>query len=765
MFERPSATIRAAVSLAIGTSLAPIELRAEEPTQQMPRITVQEAELTVLREPTSPKLTAPLLDLPQTFAVIPNELFNQQGAQTLTDVMRNVPGISFNAGENGFSSGLGNFSIRGFDSSGSLFIDGARDSGNYMRDVFNLEQVEVAKGPAADNGRGGAGGYINMVTKSPRQETLRDFSLSYGFDDGNADEQVRGTFDINQPIGDRTAVRVNALWQDGGVPGREVAEKSSWGIAPSVAFGLGTGTRVVLAYQHVDQEDIPDWGVPAALIDGMMRRDPALDADSLRENFYGLASDHDDVTTDSVLGRIEYDFSPRTTLSNQLRWAETSRDAIYTMPFSYDATAQTVVTQRQAFARDNENLSNFTNLGTEFATGSVQHRAAFGLELTREKSSAQRFPTQNNPGTGAPISLFDPDSRRAGAWGISATETSRVEIGTVAAYAYDTLQFSERWQMSAGLRVEHYEVSIDSLDAAGEPISPDYDVSETTVGGKLGLIYKPLENGTLYASVAIAALPPGSFLSNPDISREGDNAFPGWSTGLNSPDAKVQRATNYEIGAKWDLFDRRLMTSVAAFRTERDNVGISGRDPDVTPLPPVALLGYGQQIVQGIELGISGQVNEAWTIFGGAVFLDSERRHSAELDEARRLANPGDYGAVLRTSGDELAFTPETTANLWTTYRFPFGLSVGGGVRYVGSSWVGRPDDAERIIPNGAAGELPSYTVVDALVSYDFTPAFGLRLNVQNLTDELYAVSTNWAAQRVLLGPSRSFLLSADIRF
>lgn len=234
---------------------------------------------------------------------------------------------------------------------------------------------------------------------------------------------------------------------------------------------------------------------------------------------------------------------------------------------------------------------------------------------------------------------------------------------------------------------------------------------------------------------------------------------------MNSPDAKVQRSVNYEIGTKWEFFEKRLSTTAAAFRTERKNVAVTGRDPRITPLPPVQRLGYGEQIVQGLELGIAGQLSDVWSIFGGAVFMDSERRHSALLDEARRLANPNDYGDVLRTSGDELAFTPEVTANLWTTYRLPFGLTLGGGVQYVGSSWLGRPDDAERIIPNGAFGKLPSYVVVDALIAYDINPQVAVRLNVQNLTDELYAVSANWPGQRVLLGAPRAFLLSADVRF
>ncbi len=756
--------LRDSIRVSLGTALLASVATAAEP-MQLPKVKV-EADEPTYREPASPKVTSALADTPQTISVIPEEIFNQQGAQNLTEVLRNTPGITFNAGENGFSTGLSNFSMRGFDTSGSVFIDGVRDSGNYNRDVFNLEQVEVVKGPAADNGRGSAGGYVNLVTKTPHLDATQDFTLSYGFDEEDSDERIRATADFNQPLGESAALRVNALWQDGGVIGRDVAEQNSWGIAPSLAFGLEGPSRLVLAFQHVEHDDVPDWGVPAALIEDMNRYDPSLDAESLRDNFYGLASDFDEVTSDSAFVRFEHDFSSGLTLTNQTRWSETERDAIYTLPTGYDAETREVTTQRQAYARDNRTLSNLTNLSAAFTTGRVQHSFAAGLELSREESQAQGFPNETNPGTDAPISIFDPDPRRAGGSNVTATQRSEVEIQTIAAYVYDTLELNEHWQLTGGIRLEHYTVEIDSKTATGEPQGPDgYDVSETTVGGKLGVVYKPVQNGSIYAAVGVSSLPPGSFLSNSDISREGDNAFPGWSAGLNSEGAKVQRSINYELGTKWELFDHQLLTTAAVFRTERENVAITGRDPRVTPLPPTALMGYGEQIVQGIELGVAGALSPAWSVFGGVVFMDSERKHSALLDEARRLANPNDYGTALRTSGDELAFTPDVTANVWTTYRFPFGLTVGGGARYVGSSWLGRPDDAERIIANGVFGKLPSYVVVDAVATYDVSPSIALRLNVQNLSDELYAVSTNWPGQRVLLGPSRSFLLSADVRF
>jgi len=711
----------------------------------------------------SPKRTAPLLDTPQTISVIPSEIFKAQGAQNLTDVLRNTPGISFNAGENGFATNTNNFSMRGFDTSGNVFIDGVRDSGNYSRDVFNLEQVEVVKGAAADNGRGGAGGYVNLVTKTPQLESFVVGTASYGFDGYSSDSnRARTTIDINRPMSERSAFRLNALYQDGGIPGREHAESDVVGIAPSVAFGLGTMTRFTASFQHIDQSDVPDWGVPAAMIEGMMRFDPVA-AQADRESFFGLESDFDDTKASTFLARIEHDFAGNVSIMNQTRWTENERDAVYTLPTGYDPVTTLVSTQRQAFARETSTLSNLTNISAQVDTGRVRHTVAAGIELTREESDAGRFATDATPGT---TSLFAPDPTRAGGLEPVPQQIATVDIDTLALYVYDTMQLAARWQLTGGFRVEHFDATIGSRDAAtGLPAGgpDDYSIDAETLSGKVGIVFKPSARSSLYASWGVSSLPPGSFLSNPDISRTGDGAFPGL-TGQNNQNAKVQRAVNYEIGGKWDLADGRLSTTAAVFRTERRNVGISGKTPG-DPASPTVLQGYGKQIVEGFELGVLGAPTDAWTIFGGLLVMDSEREHSAYLDAARREANPNDYGAVRRTSGDELAFTPRRSANLWSTYRFPLGFSIGGGVRYVGDSWVGRPDDADRIIPNGAFGKLPSYTVTSLMMSFEASERLFVRLNVDNVTDELYAVSTNWPAQRVALGAPRSYLLSADFTF
>lgn len=334
-------------------------------------------------------------------------------------------------------------------------------------------------------------------------------------------------------------------------------------------------------------------------------------------------------------------------------------------------------------------------------------------------------------------------------------------MDTLAVYLYDTIEFSEQFQITGGIRGENYEVKIDSLTAAGLPTgaADSFKRDKFSFSGKVGLVFKPVEAGSFYASFGTSTLPPGSYLSNSDISRTGDNAFPGFV-----PNAKPVRSHNYEIGLKWDFFDDALSTTAALFRTEKRNVPVVGRLAGQTA---DSLQGYHKQIVEGIELSATGQITPAWNIFGGMLIMDSKRKISQALDDARRAGSSGsgDYGAFTSTNGDRLAFTPNFSATMWTSYELPFGLTVGAGVQHTGSRFLGRPDDALRIIPNGRYAKLPSFTVFNALLSYDVTENIDVRLNVDNIANKKYALSTNWNGSRATLGAPRTWLVSAGFRF
>ncbi|MCK9542719.1 MAG: TonB-dependent receptor [Novosphingobium sp.] len=760
----PSASPSALLALGcvgLMAGAAPAQAQSEREPQRLGGFTVTDTAIDDSynrTETPSPKGTAPLLDTPQTINVIPQELIRDRGARTLAEVLRNTPGISFDAGENGFGTSTNNFTLRGFDTSGSVFVDNARDSGSYARDIFNVESVEVVKGASADNGRGSAGGYININTKKPMLDGFIAGDASYGFDQYDSKSRLRGSIDVNQPLGGTAAFRLNAVVEDSGVAGRKFAKNKLWGAAPSLALGLGTNLRAVLSWEHVERDDRPDWGVPGATIRKTFRYDPAT-AGAPRDAFYGLASDFDDATSDAVFGRIEYEPFAGFVVSNQTRWSRVERRARFTAPTGFTAP-DIVPTATWFYDRTNKSLNNLTAVNARFQTGAVSHSIAAGVEFSREQSDAVRFGAAV-PAPGS-TDVFSPDPRRVGAAPLTPSQIARADIETLAVFFYDTISFGERFEISGGIRGEGYRVEIDSLTAAGAPTGAfdSFRDSPFNWGGRIGLNWKPVENASIYASFGTSALPPGSYLSNPDISRTGDNAFPGLVAG-----AKPVRSHNYEIGAKVDLFGGDLSLALAGFRGEKRNVPVVGRQPGDAAN---SLQGYQKLIAEGVEFSASGNITDAWNIFGGVLVMDSKRRLSDAMEDALGLGNPGDYNAAFSASGlsgDRLAFTPNVSATMWTSYRMPFGLTVGAGVQHVGSSYLGRPDDALRVIPNGIFGKLPSYTLVNALLSYDVMETITLRLNVDNLFNEKYALTTNWNGTRASLGAPRSYLVSAGFRF
>jgi catecholate siderophore receptor len=468
----------------------------------------------------SQKFTAPLVNTPQTISVIPKEVFNQQGAQSLADVLKNTPGITFLAGENGHVGGANSMNIRGFEATNNIFIDGVRDNGNYGRDIFNVESVEVVKGPAGDNGRGTTGGYINLATKTPQAESFYNGTAAYKFDETDANDHQRLTLDMNQVIENGPvpgmAIRLNALLQGGGVQGRDYAENNSWGLAPSIAFGLGTDTRLSLAYQYWEQNNRPDVGFPGSAVpdtSSPIRPEGYVD----RENFYGLENDFDDVTAHSLYARFEHDFNDRLRFNNLTRYSLTDREAIYTALGAF-TPPDTVARSRQAFYRETETFTNQSNITAEFETGSVGHTFSGGLEIAREKAHNPRDFVAASLGVPGGTNIYDPNTGSVGYDPIY-NWVDDITVDTVAIYANDTLKFNDQWQATIGTRLEYFDAKARYKERASG-ITTKYESDDLIFSGKAGLVFKPKENGSIYAAYGVSALPPGAnSLSNDNGSR------------------------------------------------------------------------------------------------------------------------------------------------------------------------------------------------------------------------------------------------------
>lgn len=679
----------------------------------------------------SAKYTETLRETPQSIEVIPQSILQEQGAVTLSDALRNVPGITLQAGEGGGASNTTGdmFNLRGFNASNSIFIDGVRDDGLVSRNVYNLEQVEVYLGPTgSDVGRGTASGYINMQTKTANVRPGYSGTLSY---DGS--NQKRATVDLNQPVRlgrvgswlSRAAVRLNAIWQEGGVPGRDIVKVKNRAIAPAATIGLGTPTRLTFQSEVTRQDNVPDYGIPGAAWSRDLLAPTTVRAlqPVAQTNYYGSVDfDFDKVSRDSYTARFEHDVKDSLTLRFQTRYSQTRRDAIVTALGAFTPATQTVALLRQGNDRRNRIGSNQINLVARFSTAGLVHAFSGGSEYLYEDQFA---PARTGIGTRGPVSIYSPDphERVAGfAPGYSGAY-SKGWTNTGALYAFDTVEIAKKWQLTGGLRWEHFGTNFRAVDAALVTTSNQRS-SDRLVSGKAGLLYRITDRGNAYFSYGTSLTPPGT--ANFTLSAQTNNQ--------NSPNTKPQESRNYELGTKWDLLRGRLLVNAAAFHTINKNVIFT---VDATAVPPIFNQDDGQR-VNGVTLGGVGQITDRLQLIANFGYLDSEL-------ETQNSAN----------RGKRLLLTPRHSGSLWATYRLPFGINLGGGLRYTDSVFVNAANTIK----------VPGYQVVDALVEYPVNENLSFRLNVYNLTDESYIRSVNNNANRYNPGAPRAAMISANFRF
>ncbi|VXC73613.1 catecholate siderophore receptor Fiu [Massilia sp. 9I] len=689
----------------------------------------------------SPKYTEKLLDTAQTVQVIKKELFEQQGAVTLTEALRNTPGVgAFFLGENGNTNTGDAIFMRGFDTSGSIFVDGARDIGSISRDTFNLEQIDVLKGPAGtDTGRGSPTGSINLVSKKANLNRASSGSVL-----GGTDSQKRATVDVNTVLNAERgiALRLNAMAQDSGVPGRDVVKHKRWAVAPSLGFGLNGPTRVYLDYLHVDQDNVPDGGVPTVGLPGYTSPDPARPfignaAPVDPENFYGANTDFDKVKADMATIRVEHEFSPNMRLSNVSRYGRTKQDyllsawlassANFGTPVIADPSTWTVArSTRTVKDAENKILTNQTVLTTDFDTGSLNHTLVTGIEFVNEtqitygRTGLGTLPAANlyRPNPADPVSGLT--LARTGAY-------TEGDVDTQSLFAFDTIKLGEKWIFNGGVRVDRFRGAYNAVALTNNMLVPTrLNVRETLVNGKASLLYKPSANSSVYGMVASSKQPPGANFTTSTSASSAQN-----------PIFDPQETTTYEFGGKLDLLRQKLALSAALFRTDVKNE---------VEQDPVDLKWYqtGKKRVQGVELGMTGALASNWLVSAGYLYMDT----SVEA------------GRAITASGENsLTYTPKSSFTLWTSYDLTPDFKIGGGARF--SDELKRGTD-------GAIGTpkyTESYWVFDAMAQYRVSPNLDLRLNVYNIADERYVASINKSGYRYTPGAPRAASLTANFKF
>jgi catecholate siderophore receptor len=760
----------------------------------------------------SPKATRPLLDTPQTITVIGDQTIRKQNLLTLRDALQTIPGITFGAGEGGGGYG-DSINLRGYSANNDVTIDGVRDSAQYSRsETFNLQQIEVYNGAnSVFNGAGSVGGTINLVTKVPQRENLTVVQAGIGTDD-----YYRATVDSNVRVSDLVAVRLNGVYHRNDVPGRDVEKNKRWAIAPSLTIGVDSPTNLVFQYLHQKDNNIPVYGVPYyrnAFFDGPL---PGVD-DS---NYYGIANlDAQDILTDQATVRFTHAFSDKVSIRNLTRWQRVSQysstsapQGTYCLP---GATAGTGIAGNGASCstpgfyvpsgprgnvRDQENqlLYNQTDLRAVFDTIGMEHTAVLGVSLTQEDYSlVSGNLLRNANGTTVPqpnIDLFNPDTNYTGAVNFIKASRAQGDSSNVAAYLFDTVKIVPQLEANVGLRYEKAKArfrtdTYSTATAAGSPALGTYSrglnqySDEELFSYRFGLNFKPVQTVSLYAAYGNSTTPTSATV------RLGCGTIITAPAGSLDPcDVQPEKAVNYEIGAKADVFGRRLQLTAAVFRNDRTNYRVATNDPIVTTLP----VADGRSRVDGIALGASGNITKAWSVFANYTYLEGKIKQSvsdyclanpgrlvrttAGTPPVTTVTNPcGNSTVVLDPqAGQELNNTPKHSGSLFTTYTLPFGLQLGYGLTYQGSFAL---NNSALVTPLNAGADgrangsaltpvfrTKSYTTHRAFMSYPVTTGLTAQLNVQNFTNARYFTgirNNGWAVP----GEDRSAVFSLYYSF
>lgn len=671
------------------------------------------------RKVQSGKFTDDLLNSAKTVTVINQDLIKDMGAQSFTDALRATPGITLGTGEGGNPYGDRPF-IRGYDAQSSTFINGMRDVGSQSRETFNIEQIEVLKGPSSVyNGRGAVGGSINIVTKKAQTEDFINADVAIG-----TDALKRASLDVNHVIADEAAVRVNLMAHDANTPGRDEVSGNRWGIAPSVTFGLTTPTKVTLEYYHFENHDIPDYGIPYDQATGRP-------ADVDPNNFYGLLSrDFRDNNDDTASVLISHDFNNDMQFTSTSVYSRNTNYYIVTNPDDTTGNVANGYVWRNTKSRHSvtKTLATQLQLAGEAKLAGFTNRFAIGTEFSNERTSNLSYTVDTGNGRNAGcndallanynctlLSKPNPHDPWVGSVTLG-TDATVTETDTRSVYAFNTIELNESWMINGGVRWDDYSTAAQNSTSS---LSNDDDF----LNYQLSVLYKPAVNGSIYAAWGTSSNPPGT--SNGDGSDR---------LGSNNEDLKPEDTESYELGTKWDFFSGRLSLNGSVFQIEKNNARVATSADRNSPQENV-----GEQKVKGFEIGFSGDITEHWHGFGGYTYLDAS------------LESNGFNAAY---DGNRFPNTAKNSISLFTTYDITEQLNVGTGAYYMGQVYGNTANTLS----------IPSYWRFDVVSSYKMNDFLTLRLNVQNLTDERY-YDKAYTAHFANMAPGRLVMLSADMHF
>jgi catecholate siderophore receptor len=649
-------------------------------------------------------------DISQSTASVDQKELAEQNLSLLQDALRNVPGITLNAGEGGAHGDSVN--LRGLSIPDSFFLDGVRDIGQYQRDTFNTDSIAVLLGPAsAVFGRGSTSGVINAISKQPLLTPYAAIGVA-----GGEANYWRVTGDFNLPLSATAAARVTLMDQGNGVVDRDQVHYSRYGVAPTLSIGVDTPTRLTFSYFKEEENNLPDYGIP--FIDGA----PAHVA---RSNYYSLAN-YDRTRTNTNIGTLRFaqDISERVTLSDSLRYANYGFEYLVTGPFlgndfiepppSGTPYADIAVSRDQPSSGGTTSmLVNRTDVTAKFDVGGFANVLTGGTELSKEQSNVTRFQNGLNDIPATP--LLNPSPIFTPPTPITPYSNPKGRGSDVSLYALDSIALSPNWDVDFGLRWDRFESNFSEVFSG-----TGFERTDTFVSPRAAVIYKPDATQSYYLSYGTSQNPVIEYLivapSNASLSPEKNDTL--------------------EFGGRIKLLSGEAQLTGALFDTRVHNARISDpNDPTVQELPF-------DQHVQGLEIGINGYVTGIWELSASYTHL---------IDKITATADPKSLGKYAPN-------TPHDALNFWTTLELKPAWTIGGGFTAASHRYA----DTEN-----TAG-VPGYAMFNAMTAYSVNQRFKLQLSLNNVTDKLYFTGiyyVNIAENHALPAAGRTLIGTASYRF
>ncbi|WP_338101468.1 TonB-dependent siderophore receptor [Ramlibacter rhizophilus] len=631
-----------------------------------------------------------LKDIPQSVTVQTERLMDDRNLDDFREVLRTTAGVTFQAGETGEED----VRLRGFSlgQAGDIYTDGLRDGALYERDTFNNDRIEVLKGSASMLfGKGSTGGVVNQVSKQPFLMTQHEVDYTVGT--GNFH---RLTGDFNFHTGENAAFRLNAMVHDARNWG---AEQEKLGIAPTYRWGIGTRNEFSVGLYHLQVEGRPLYNHPWFVVNG--EGIPSLPA----RNYYGLANDRLDTGATYATFSHVHRFDHPGELRTRIRHGRFERDLLASVVRFAPGTTQanlgdaTVIT-RAPKARQGE--SELTQIASDYSGRFGAHELLAGVDLYHEDAKRNNnFTTGLAPSPTTTVATPNDGAVRPDTRGPAPFNT--FDAKDIGLYAQDTYGITPTLKLVGGLRFDRFTASY--RDAAGTVTG---ERTDKLWSPRVGVLWQPSDTSSYYVSYGT------SYNTSGDAYQFAVNFTAGAQRTANTP---PEKSRNLEVGGKWELFERRALFGVAAFYSEKFNE--RNTDPDSAALQELL---SGKRHAAGLEFNLAGRVNAKWDVFFNHTWIPI-----AQIDESNVQLNAAGTGAQVE--GDRPGLTPRHSGSLWTTYRVLPQLRLGAGLTWRGEQ---NPEGARHVLAD-------NFVTADAMAEYTFDERWSAKVNVTNLTDELYA--------------------------